>query len=538
MSDRIKGNVVPFAISPGRLRRGASLRMKGGRTVEAAELLRHAAETDDSVQGWLLLADCLEALHCHEQAAALCYRLITRPDAGAASWLALARSQLSLEAFPAAEDSLFHAVAAAPNSLAADEARTRLSAMETGGGFHQASRLPRLLGRAMAAWRADENALAQRRFRRAARIAPNPAELWLGAATLRIMTGAPERAWGLAARLLRREPDNIQARLLLSVAAWMLNRRRLALGLMEPLARFPLTPAQERTFLLAACRARDAHGLLRRYLGMQLRRMPCRVSLLLAQAREKLICRPEEARPYLALALRLDPENTWARAALRFPPEREHVDSLSPMACEAFRRALEAELAGPVPDALPPVDGWARAAWVWCFEQEDEALQRRMVEHLAASGSPAVRRWTVQLLTRRGVPESTCRHILQLLDDEGEGLPLLVGHQVAMARLGESAPPRVRFLRLALVESHGYCPASRLLPFAARAWQAMTPAQRHQACSPAGALWARAVTLTYLRTHDEDETERALCRALGPSRPWAERAARRMERRMGLRKGE
>lgn len=115
---------------------------------------------------------------------------------------------------------------------------------------------------------------------------------------------------------------------------------------------------------------------------------------------------------------------------------------------------------------------------------------------------------------------------------------MLVGCQVAVARLGESAAPRVRFLRLALVESRGYCPAEGLLPFAARAWQAMTDGQRGQASSPAGTLWARAVTLIYLRARDEDETERALCRALGPCRPWTERAARRLERRMGLRKGD
>ena len=56
MSERKLGQVVPFTLSAGRMRRGAQEYRRRGQQVEAAELLRRAAEQEDSPLGWLHLA--------------------------------------------------------------------------------------------------------------------------------------------------------------------------------------------------------------------------------------------------------------------------------------------------------------------------------------------------------------------------------------------------------------------------------------------------------------------------------------------------
>lgn len=538
MTDAFTGNVVPFAISPGRLRRRAALRKREGRPVEAVELLRHAAEADDSAEGWLLLAEQLSGMRCFEQAERICYGLMARQDAGAGAWLTLAQCQLDQEAFQAAEDSLFHAIEGDLPTADATWARGELAAMGVEGSPSERARLPGLIRRAVQAVQAGDAALALRRFRRAACLAPDGCAVWLEAALVMIRRW-PDQAWHAAARALRGGQYEAQGRLMLSAAAWALGRRRLAMGLLKTCLGRVLTVGEESLFLAAIRPICGAEPLLRAYLADQLHWQPHRATLLAARASLALMDGPEAARPWLNRVLRLDPENTWARAALRYPPEGDVAMRWSPEACAAYLAALEDTLAAPPPRALPPVDSWMRAAWRWCFEQEDTALQGRMADHLAASDNGRVRGFAARLLTCPTVPGETKRRLLMRLDPEGRGSPMLVGRQMVVARLRPEADasPRTRFLRMALAECRRWCPAGAFLPWACRCWQAMTISQRHQAAGLDGVRWARAAALGFLRERHEDETERALCRALGPEEPWAERAARRLERRMGLRKG-
>ena len=539
MTDAFRGNVVPFAISPGRLRRRAALRAREGRPVEAAELLRHAAEADDSAEGWLLLAEQLSHMRCFEQAERIGYCLVSRPDAGAEAWLTLAQCQLDQEAFLAAEDSLFHALADSLPPAEADWARSELAGIDGEWPSYGLARLPGLMRRAARALQAGDEALALRRFRRAASIAPDGCAVWLEAALLLLIHHRPWQAWLAAARTAASEAYAGHGRLMLCAAAWALDRKRLAMGLLAERRGRTLSVGEENLFLTAVRRLPGTEPLLRAFLADQLRQQPHRVSLLAAQASLALAEGTAAARPWLNSVLRLDPGNTWARAALRYPPEGGAALRWSSAACRAYRASVEVTLAAPPPEALPPLDSWERAAWHWCFEQEDVALQMRLVDHLAASANGRVRALVAQLLTRPDVPGKIKRQVLLRLDTQGCGLPMLAGRQMVVARLrqGTDTSPRTCFLRMALVEGQGWCPAKAFLPWACRAWQAMAPEQRRQAAGLDGGRWARAAVLGFLRAQHQDETERALCRALGPEHPWTERAACRLERRMGLRKG-
>ena len=62
MSERNMGQVVPFRLSVGKMRRSAYEHRRKGHPMEAVELLRRAAQQEDTPAGWLHLAEELRRL--------------------------------------------------------------------------------------------------------------------------------------------------------------------------------------------------------------------------------------------------------------------------------------------------------------------------------------------------------------------------------------------------------------------------------------------------------------------------------------------
>ena len=334
MKEHQLGQVVPFTISAGRMRRGAQEYRRRGQQVEAAELLRRAAEQEDTPLGWLHLAEQLRHMGCWEQAAQLVYRLLARDDAPPAAWLELGRCLRRLGRTEAAIDSLEHYLAEDSFSDAADDARELLDELEFFPEEPDPFRLPILIRRGVTAWQAGRCDLGERRLRRAIRLSGSPARLYMTLGMLLMQEGRFPEACAALNAARRAEPDHEGYTAMLCMALDQCGRRRAARGLMRQCASRCDTAEAENLFLQAA-RSMHADREEERFLRGWLRKHPCRLTYLQAMA---AVCwRKGEREQALALwqrMLRIDPENARARTLLAFaeekpdallPPEEEQV---------------------------------------------------------------------------------------------------------------------------------------------------------------------------------------------------------------------
>ena len=251
MIERNMGQVVPFRLSAGKLRKSAYEHRRRGRPMEAVELLRRAALQEDTPAGWLHLAEELRRLGCYEQAATLLYRLLARADVPIQVWMELARCQAALGKQDAAVDSLYHYLHEDPYSDIADEARGMLSTLDEEEP-QDAFRLPPLIRRGLTAWRNGRRELGQRRLMRAVRMARKPARLYITLALLYMAEGEFDQAVHVLSAALRCEPGSARAACMRCVALNARGQRRMALGLLKQAEKLCDTAEGEDLFLTTA----------------------------------------------------------------------------------------------------------------------------------------------------------------------------------------------------------------------------------------------------------------------------------------------
>ena len=548
MSERKLGQVVPFTLSAGRMRRGAQEYRRRGQQVEAAELLRRAAEQEDSPLGWLHLAEQLRHMGCWEQASQLLYRLLARDDAPPMAWLELGRCLRHLGRTDAAIDSLEHYLDEDPYSDAADEARDLLDELEDYPEEPDPVRLPILVRRGMIAWQAGQCALGERRLRRAIRLSGSPARLSMTLGMLMMLEGRfPEACTALnAAR--RAEPGNEGYTAMLCMALDQYGRHRAARGLMRQCAARCATAEEENLFLHAA-RSIHAGREEERFLRGWLRQHPCRITLLQAMA---AVCwRKGEREQALALwqrMLRIDPENARAKTMLAFAAE----SPAAPLPSEEAQARMEARRmaqAARMPEGAPP--DWlidpgsdARTATDWCFETADEALQQAVLEQLEQADTPLVRRYLRELLTNPAVYPSVRRQAMVILASRGEMGPfhVLVGARMSTAEC-RAVPVKRRslwrqFLPHLLENTRVHGQTEAIVAFAAELWPQLTRAQREEAAGPGGYGWVKAVEILYLRLTGQDEDAARVVQSMEISLRKVSRALRAIARRMDRRLAE
>lgn len=499
MTDGNGKNVVPFALSPERMRRGAIRREKAGDPVAAVELLRRAAEEDDRMDGWLLLARRLRTLQCPETGATLCRQLLQGDEECAAAWLTLAQCQMDAEeGAKSIEDSLFRALHFDGEGKLDGSIRACLAAQEEPPMAHRASRAGHLAERSALAWAHRDYALAWRRTRRAAKMADNAATPWLTLAVACLHSGNGKAAWNACLKALKADENRTDAKLLLGTAAWCMGRRRLALGIVERAAKYPCTLREERLFFTAADGVRELQAC---YLRKQLKLMPCRIPLLERQAMQLLRREKETALPVLTRIVRLDPENVWARMALIHPEFFE--GAAMPKQAQALLMDLLAKLlASPPPQGLPSVDSLERCALVWGIQHADDDLLALLSAHFGASDNEKVRMWM-----KRHLPQP----------DEAAD---------------EDRARREICLHMTMLTGARYCSPGVLLAYADRAWKRIPSEVCCHAVGQASIRWPSAVTLCCLRHKGMEQAEAQLCRHLGAARAATERAARRVEKWM------
>ena len=548
MSERKLGQVVPFTLSAGRMRRGAQEYRRRGHPVEAAELLRRAAEQEDTALGWLNLAEQLRHMGCWEQASKLLYRLLGREELPPMVWLELGRCLRRMGRYEAAIDSLEHYLMEDCFSDAAEEARSLLDEIEDVPEEPDPFRVPLMIRRGLTAWQEGKHSLGERRLRRAIRLSGQPARLSMTLGMLLMEDGRCAEACTALNAARRADPGNEGYTAMLCMALDRCGRRRAALGLMRQRAPFCATAEEENLFMHAAGAMR-ACGEEERFLRAWLRQYPCRLAYL--QAMADVCWRRGEGKQALTLwrrMLRIDPENARARVMIEFAEENPDA----PLPAEEEQMSLEARrmsLLARLPDNAPP--DWlltplsdARTVTEWCFETPDAGLQQTMLMQLQQADTFLTRRYLRELLVLPTVYPSVRRQAMMILAAWGDTGPfrVLTGARVSMvecrpARNGRPRPWRA-FLPRLLENTRGHGQAEAITAFAAELWPCLTPAQRMEAAGPGGFGWVKAMEILYLRTHGQEETAARVACEMSISLRKVNRAMRAIIRRINRPVGE
>lgn len=544
MSERNMGQVVPFRLSAGKLRKGAYEHRRRGRPMEAVELLRRAAQQEDTPAGWLHLAEELRRLGCYEQASTLLYRMLAGPDAPIQTWMELARAQAALGRTEAAVDSLYHYLNEDPYSDIADEARRMLGSLEEEEAPEEAFRLSLLVRRGLMAWRSGRTQLGERRLRRAIRMSKRPARLYITMAVLLLAENRFGEAASCLAWALRHEPDNARAACMLCVAVNALGRKRAALGLLRQAKEKCGTVEGEELFLTAAWTL-SAHREREAFLLERHKQQPCRIVLMhhladLAWEKSDVL----EATRWWQRILRLDPGDVRASALLRW--SREHGDGILPpmgMLPNVESKTMLQSLIQADEQHLSPEEMLApgtdcRTAVDWCFTVSSLGIQQKCLEMLASQDAPLVRQYLKELLTSPTVLQEIRHRIMLHLAQLGETGPLnvLMGQRMSLA---ECAPmPQGKkhlwraFLPRLLEETRRHRQSEAIVEFAAELWPMLSLRQQHEAAGMDCYLWVKAVEILYLRLTEQEAAAARAARHMPVSMRKVSRVLRKIAQRM------
>ena len=523
MINNNQGKVVPFGLSATRIRRRAEEHARRGRTLEAIELYRRAAQEDELPTGWLYLARLLRSHCCYEQAMRVLYRMISRGNVPPDAWLELAKCQKAMELREGMQDSLYHLLEEDPYSETADEGRDMLAEMEAENAGMEPFRLPLISRRAMKAWSGGEHEKALRRFRRAAKMASHPGRVYATVAMMCLPSPRPELALVYAARALRMEPQSIRVRTMAAVCFAMRGRKRFAQAVLEGCLP-DVRNVSEENLLLSALETVGMRGLKQKCIAYRLRMTPYRVELLRLQA-DECVRRQDYvgAERLWNTILRIDPADVGAQAMLRtFQNEPEAFDAGTQT--QRVRIRLETKLAEmvfrqPQPEAFLPGNE-TRAALDWCVAQEKHILRRHAVEAALAADATE---YVAELLTSPNVHPDARREIMDALAEEGEltQRPVMMGQCVALAqaaqRREEPHAMEKRFLMLVMLETRRHHMTAEMVWFAAEAWRHMSRKMRMDAVGKASYAYVKAVEIIRLRLAGEEEAARRVVRQLNVS---------------------
>ena len=509
MSGELRGNVVAFAMTAGRLRRRAGEYRRKGQHVEAVELLYQALEREDAMATRLELADALMALACYEQAASLLYRTLSRRDAPAQAWLMLSRCQLMLGETEMAEDSLTHCLTIDPYGPCAEEAHALLHSGRAAAYPPEHARLGGLMLRASAAYRAGDGALAEKRLCRALRMAWDRVPVLCHWAEELLANGKHEAAAKGFVRALRIRAQEPRALAGLAVCLHGMGSTRMCRLVLDRAARACAAPEYETVFLDAAEQCGE-NALMERYLTAQLNKTPGRISLMYFMAQLQL---ERGNLPYATALwqriLRIDPGDDQARYCLSHAQEEP----------EAVLRMNEqypiGDLFNRLACALPKEGEDAASAWLtpgsqlrmladWVFTVPQREMQVFVLRLLAAGCGRAAEGYLRELLMLPTVDPMTRRVALACLYVMGaSGSALLLtddGMAVRKTVIRESGRhERWRELLRALLMATGSLRQSQpLAQYAAGLWSGMTRDMRQRVTSGRMLDFIRAIELKYL----------------------------------------
>lgn len=510
MNERNWGQVVPFALSASKMRRGANQRRKQGAHIEATELLRQAARTEDSVSGWLALGQQLRSLHCYEQAATILLRLLAREDLLAEVWLELGRCLRAMGQREMALDCYYHYLQLDPYSSAADEARLALSDLEAPEHEHEPLRLMNLVHRGLHDWQSGHREQALRRLHRALRMTRHPERLGITIALLYMAEGDPRSALPYVAALLKRDPHNPRCLTTLATIFSQMDKPRMARAMLRKSMPLCMDVPGEELFLSAA-RAISARRETLDYLHASLKKQPHRITLLHALADHSYAAgQKDRALQIWQRILRLDPDDRRAMVLRKWAPE--HPDTPLPPPFALPKEALHSQLAlltQAIASRMPAQEllrsgSPTRALVDWCFSQRDLQRQSAALGLLMRSDDPAVIRYLKELLLFPSVPQEIQQCILVRLAELGEMGPMLIlmgaRFTPVQCQKTQDKPQNLWriFLPTLLHESREWRQSESIAALAADLWPLLSREQRQEAATHGSICWAKAIEVLFL----------------------------------------
>lgn len=521
------GKVVPFALSAVRMRRGAEEHRRRGRQLEATELLRRAAQQEDSPLGWLHLAAHLRRLGCWEQAVEILYRLLGRETVLPETWLELGRCHWALGKNEHAADCLYHYLAEDPYSDAAEDARSILDEVEKWDDVPEKARLSGLMRRALTACRDGETALGMRRLRRAGKAARHPGKVYITMALVLLAQEDTNGALRMLAKACQCEDEALRASTMLAVALSAAGKKRAARAMLRQCSERCDTPQGEEMYLTAAWTMGVSPEA---FLHKRLQQHPLRIGLMHPMA--EVMWRKgdvQRAEQWWHRILQVDPDDLRAQALLRFVHEQPDrplppAGMLPAQAVQGMLITVEGALKqGMYPDEMLRQGSEVRAALDQCFAMTDERIQQLALEAITRQDTPMVRQTLRELLVSpRTVPDVRQKAML-ILTGWGENGPMhvLLGPKVTTA---ECTAVKQRkglwraFLGQLMTELEHRELAEEIVAFAADVWPALTRRQRLLAVGQHGYLWVKGMEISVLLSIGEEASAMNMVRDLMVSR--------------------
>ncbi len=538
MNDTEQGMVIPFRLPSSRMRRSAETYRRHGQVLDALALVRKAAQQDDTADGWQALAAELRQMACWEAASAILGRVLSRPDHAPSAWLDMARCMSAQGQLELAQDCVYHLLQEDPWSPEADAARAMLPDLEEGEA-KEPRRVTLLIQRGLRAWYEGDKVLCDRRIRRAVRLTSKKERLMVTMALMHMMRWDFPGAMAWLSAALRMDPASPRALCTASAVFQQMGKARIARAFLRKAMPYCQDTRLEEQFLTAAW-AVDDWPAMRRYLDMQLRRYPHRVTLLNAKAtllyeqgdvagaqqcwRQTLSIDPTDRR---ALEL-LTWTQTGERAPLPMPGKR-------PKAEQTRQQAL---LEG-AEDLFTP-GSEARTVLDWFAASPDITEQRLALEAAAKKDDPAAEiRFLQEVIARPGVQLETCQRALMRLAEMNvtDSMTMLAGDRYTAVQCQKTEKPTRRrlwrlYLPMLLTETRRYGMSEDIAQFAASIWEAMTPDQRRHAATSGGYLWCKAMEVLWLRMTGQEERAVRLVRKLPVSARRISRVLRQIGRNM------
>ena len=499
MKQENQSMVVPFRLSPGKMRRSAAQYRRHGQVLEALTLLRRAAEQDDTTSGWQQVAAELRQMGCWEASARLLGRVLSREDHAPSAWLDMARCQMALRQNALAADCLYHQLQEDPWSPEADVARMLLAELSTGEEKYESRRTAVLLRRTLEAQAAGNEPLYRRRAERALRICRDQEHMLLTLAMMHTMRQDMAGAARWLARGLKKEPESLPLLCYMGTVLHQMGRPRAARAMLRLAMPHCTDTAMESQFLATAW-ALEAWPELTEYLKQHLQHTPNSIPLLQSQAMMRYEQGDAEGAQHLwRHILGIDPGDRSAAVCLNcsveYPGAPLPVLGRIPQPMSTLQ---EAEVYEAAKQGKPILTHGSRLRQLleWLVASSDRQEQRTAFRALRIQGDRAgEQRFLREVLTRPDVPQPVIREaLLRLAEMEmGAEMTLLAGNRytTVQCRPAQESPGRSAwhaFLPALLLESRPLRQSADIAQFAAEMWGYMTPAQHQEAAGQGGFL--------------------------------------------------
>lgn len=449
-----------------------------------------------------------------EAAAQLLARVMSHDADHPTLWMSLSRCMHALGQTETALDCAYHQLRVDPWSAEGDAAREMIAQLQPPEKEHELRREQLLIHRALAAWRAGDRPLGERRIRRVLRLTDQKQNLLASVAMLCMMDLDMPGALRYLTRALRCDPHNARTLAALSTLYVQLEKPRIARGLLRMAGKYTVTAVDEDSVLTAAW-AQDAWPELRDYLEDARRKMPLRTALLSAQANMLMETgQLQQARFLWKDILAVNPEDR--HAAMMLSADEAEVQAMSSrprqlIRTEGRRQMAALRAAAEAGEDLLRIGSRNRLLLDWCLSSDEEAERECAMALLERCECDAAIRYLKELLCRPFLRTETRHWALLQLAEKGctEPVAILLGRHYSIiacrkAEDPQSGRPWRNFLRTLLRLTRHHRQSPEIADFAADLWRALPGPLRRQAGDQGCYTWCVAVEALYLLDAGED----------------------------------